>query len=638
MTRIPREVREMKTHRSFGAILLVLITAGPVWSADRPFEVRLGSPGGPGIAAVFSPCPTFTWSALPEAEGFRLVVYDARAGSRANRSSPLFEIQLPMGFSAFQHCLKPGDRYGWAVAALVGGVEHWSEPAVFEVVGPRARPSEPRIANLSQTSTAAHPSFVPPIATPSSDAVLAVAAAPRSLPGASFSPPACTGAFFGDVDASNPFCSWIEQLGRDRITDPDVGCGGDNFCPKAPVTREQAALLLERSMRGTDTFRPGSTTADIPNRTPGATTLTPFLGVNDVGLHTSITIGADGLGLISFYDNTDHDLEVAHCHNLECSTANFFTLDSVGDVGQYTSITIGTDGLGLISYYDNTNFALKVAHCGDVECSTATLATLESGGAEVVVGEYSAITIGADGRGLISYSYLDISGRALKVAHCSDVACSSASPAPALLDGGNVGYYTSIAIGADGRGLISYHDADNSDLKVAHCSNVNCSAATITPLDTAGNIGEATSITIGADGLGLISYRYPGADQGNLKVAHCANVNCTAASIITPIDTTDTVGLSTSITLGADGLGVVSYYDVVNKSLKVAHCSKVDCSAATIVTLDTSSEIVRHVGQYNAITIGADGLPLISYYDETNGDLKVAHCPNVLCAPYFRRR
>ncbi|PZC45289.1 MAG: hypothetical protein C1O27_002468 [Chloroflexi bacterium] len=38
------------------------------------------------------------------------------------------------------------------------------------------------------------------------------------------------------------------------------------------------------------------------------------------------------------------------------------------------------------------------------------------------------------------------------------------------------------------------------------------------------------------------------------------------------------------------------------------------------------------------ITIGADGLGLISYWDLTNADLKVAHCENAFCSPHFRRR
>ncbi len=62
-------------------------------------------------------------------------------------------------------------------------------------------------------------------------------------------------------------------------------------------------------------------------------------------------------------------------------------------------------------------------------------------------------------------------------------------PAPsatiAYLDrSGLVGYDTSIAIGADGLGLISYYNATNDDLKIAHCSNTACSSATTATVDT----------------------------------------------------------------------------------------------------------------------------------------------------------
>ena len=47
----------------------------------------------------------------------------------------------------------------------------------------------------------------------------------------------------------------------------------------------------------------------------------------------------------------------------------------------YTSITIGTDGLPVISYFDDTNDDLKVAKCGNAACSSGnTLTTVDSGG------------------------------------------------------------------------------------------------------------------------------------------------------------------------------------------------------------------------------------------------------------------
>jgi hypothetical protein len=86
--------------------------------------------------------------------------------------------------------------------------------------------------------------------------------------------------------------------------------------------------------------------------------------VGDVGSYTSIAIGADGLGLISYHDQTNGDLKVAQCNDTFCTSATSTILDSAGDLGETTSIAIGTDGLGLISYWDVSNLDLKVAHLG----------------------------------------------------------------------------------------------------------------------------------------------------------------------------------------------------------------------------------------------------------------------------------
>jgi hypothetical protein len=109
-------------------------------------------------------------------------------------------------------------------------------------------------------------------------------------------------------------------------------------------------------------------------------TLSTLDSAGIVGSYTSITIGSDGLGLISYHDETNGDLKVAHCENAACSSVITATLDSTGTVGTHTSIIVGPDGLGLISYYDATNLDLKVAHCADVTCSSATTATLDGAG------------------------------------------------------------------------------------------------------------------------------------------------------------------------------------------------------------------------------------------------------------------
>ena len=74
---------------------------------------------------------------------------------------------------------------------------------------------------------------------------------------------------------------------------------------------------------------------------------------------------------------------------------------------------------------------------------------------------------------------------------------------------------------------------------MAHCNNTSCSSATITTLDPAHRAAGTASIAIGADGLGLIAYpagnpQGPGGDYV-LRVAHCDNPSCTSATI-NPVD------------------------------------------------------------------------------------------------------
>ncbi len=364
---------------------------------------------------------------------------------------------------------------------------------------------------------------------------------------------------------------------------------------------------------------------------PAAVLVNALDTAGDVGTDTSITIGTDGLGLISYYDNSN--LKVAHCNDVACTTATTAILDFTGFLaggGQSTSVALGSDGLGLISYYDQINFALKVAHCNDVTCGTATTATVDSNGN---VGKFSSVTIGADGLGLISY-YNESTGD-LKVAHCSNVTCSTATTVTldSGLGGANVGLWTSVTIRTDGLGLISYYDASGGDLKVANCSDVACSTAITSAVDTFGDVGLYTSVTIGSDGQGLISYWDRG--SGDLKVAHCTGgVFCGGVAAATLEGLLVNTGAFTSVTIGPDGLGLISYHDLTNTNLKVAHCNDVACTAASTTIVDGISE---NVGDYTSVTIGSDGLPLIAYHD-TNLDLRAAHCTNAFCVPYFRRR
>jgi hypothetical protein len=71
---------------------------------------------------------------------------------------------------------------------------------------------------------------------------------------AAFTPPACVAGseMFADVPASNPFCPWIEELARRGITS---GCAPNLYCPGVPVTRQQMAVFLIKSVEAAKTVQ-----------------------------------------------------------------------------------------------------------------------------------------------------------------------------------------------------------------------------------------------------------------------------------------------------------------------------------------------------------------------------------------------
>jgi predicted regulator of Ras-like GTPase activity (Roadblock/LC7/MglB family) len=452
----------------------------------------------------------------------------------------------------------------------------------------------------------------------------------RAVSGEAYTPAGCRagGETFTDVPSTDPFCKWIEQAARDGIN-PGCDPANDRFCPDNPVTRRLAAAMFERAMRGTATWSPlqGSTVAPPPAG-PDLATIEFAVGV---GFTTSIAIGADGLPVIAYYGGGGAPWKVVHCNDLACAGGDEAptTPDGPGS-SSYPSITMGADGLPIASYLDETSDDLKVAHCSDLACSAVTATTVDATG---FVGAFTSITIGSDGLPIISY--YDFTNTALKVAHCNDLLCAGGDESKTTVEAtGDVGRYTSIAIGADGLPIISYNDSTNDDLKVAHCNDLLCAGGneTRTTVDpSAGDVGRNTSIAIGVDGLPIISYY--DLTNGDLKVAHCNDRLCAGSDeTLTAVDTAGVVGLYTSITIGADGLPIVSYRDATNSNLKVAHCNDVSCAGGdeALTTVDATGD----AGYQTSITIGADGLPIISYFDSSG--LKVAHCANALCLPFSR--
>lgn len=279
-------------------------------------------------------------------------------------------------------------------------------------------------------------------------------------------------------------------------------------------------------------------------------------------------------------------------------------------------------------------------------------------------GSRSIITLGPDGRGVIAYlaggKFHEQSGvwsgtGQLKVARCSNTACSGATVTTVATDVGLASGVTTsagsrlgqtdigLAIGQDSLPLITYYRGSGADLMAVHCNDADCSTRTITPVVTAGDVGKFSSVVIGPDGLPVIAFY--DATAKALKVTRCSNVACTSATIEvvdSPGGGAVDVGLGPRIVVGppftlegfSGSAGPTIAYLVdtgaTSEEIRVARCGHenpsdidpraYDCSAATITPVIDCSPCDRP-----DIVIGTDGLPFVtSFFD-------ARHCEDPEC-------
>jgi hypothetical protein len=74
----------------------------------------------------------------------------------------------------------------------------------------------------------------------------------KSKNGLCYVPPPCSGVF-SDVPCPSTFANWVEALSAAGITG---GCGGGNYCPTNPVTRQQMAVFLLKTKHGSSFVPP----------------------------------------------------------------------------------------------------------------------------------------------------------------------------------------------------------------------------------------------------------------------------------------------------------------------------------------------------------------------------------------------
>jgi len=305
-------------------------------------------------------------------------------------------------------------------------------------------------------------------------------------------------------------------------------------------------------------------------------------------------------------------LAFVRCTSENCSTYDDpLILDNYQLTGYGSSIIIGQDGFPAIAYQDgSSNQDLKFVHCTSIDCSTSdSPLTLVSNGQ---VQSSLSMKKGSDGFPVIAYSNYISPTQGLRLIHCTSVDCSTADT-PLDLHVVNVSVdRLSLEIGSDGFPITIYSEGISRELKLIHCTNVECSTkdgpSNVTgPGSSSDNPVGFNSIAIGPDGFPSILFTQT--QERTLTMIHCTNASCSSTDTPDIIHFNAYVSGPSSLSFGFDGLPNVTF--IQNNNLRFNHCLNSDCSRIDrILTLD--EDIFPGVSVSSLVT-GDDGNPIVGY-------------------------
>jgi hypothetical protein len=301
---------------------------------------------------------------------------------------------------------------------------------------------------------------------------------------------------------------------------------------------------------------------------------------------------------------------------LGAQAASALTKTNIGD-GFSPALAIGGDGKGLVVY--NTGGSVKVAHCTNVACTSVTTASVGQG-----IGAPPELTIGADGKGLAAW----VNGTVLYTSHCNNAACT-AKTVFSHQGAAQVAYGpTDAATGGDGFAVVTFIDTATGSHRLMHCKDAACSSPDFTTIGPVGFTEYSTeaAVTTTATGNPLVAYIDEAQDPG-LHVVTCTTPACTGRRSIHKI-ANQVYPNGIDIVRGLDGLPLVVYS--VFPTWRTAHCSTATCSSSTSSTLSDGALAFDNP----SAALDGTGEPMIAYGRQgASGSpaLRLAHCLTSLC-------
>lgn len=308
-------------------------------------------------------------------------------------------------------------------------------------------------------------------------------------------------------------------------------------------------------------------------------------------------------------------------------------------VGSGISTAIGDDGNPIIAYFNITDLDMEVMKCNDPLC-TGNDETITQFYDTDDVGYVTSVAIGADGNPFILYiNNTDTDIMALK---CNDPACTGGDETLSQITGYGppVTLFPSIkiglAIGTDGNPVFSGMSDANKDLVIVKCNDPACAGnnETISIIPNPDDVGYWVELALGDDGNPALSY-YNITDT-DLMFTKCNDPACSGNDESTTQfdDPPYNTGAYNSIAIGWDGNPVITHLNAtplngLSTSLMVTKCNDPACTGSDETT--TQIQDADYLGLYTAVAIDARGNPVIAHYSSSDKDLIITKCNDPGC-------